>query len=71
VNELLTAAVMFDYYSTLDVMIAERLESGEVNRIREEIGDGALVAIADFFTAPDGPRIRDRMSHGVRYLFVL
>ena len=59
-------SVMYDYYTTLDVLLAERVEwSGEVNKLRGEIGDSIFQALLDYLVYPLGPRIRDTISHGV------
>ncbi|KAL6078838.1 endoplasmic reticulum membrane-associated RNA degradation protein-like isoform X5 [Balamuthia mandrillaris] len=60
-------AVMYDYYTTLDILVAETLEwseDGSKNHVCEEIGEGAMRALWDLCICPEGPRLRDRISHG-------
>ncbi len=58
---------MYDYYTTLDVLLSEKLEiNGQDNILCAEVGRGTMTALLDLFVFPQGPRLRDRISHGVR-----
>lgn len=48
------------HYTTLDII----LENTKSNRITEFLGRGLYSALVDVFVEEEGPRIRDRMSHG-------
>lgn len=48
------------HYTTLDVI----LECDESNRIIDFLGDNLYWALLDVFVESQGPRIRDRFSHG-------
>ena len=58
---------MYDYYTTLDVIVGPTVEAtGRPNLLRRELGDPGMAALWDLFVCPEGPRLRDRISHGVR-----
>jgi hypothetical protein len=55
-------------YTTLDVILAENIQSEECfsnrpNKVKELLGNGLYWALRDMFTLPEGPRVRDRLSH--------
>ncbi len=51
-------------YTTMTEILAERLEDGQENRFIAECPDRMIETMLDVFSMPEGPRIRDRMSHG-------
>eukprot|EP00096_Caligus_rogercresseyi_P007440 TRINITY_DN2529_c0_g1_i1.p1 TRINITY_DN2529_c0_g1~~TRINITY_DN2529_c0_g1_i1.p1 ORF type:complete len:527 (+),score=62.75 TRINITY_DN2529_c0_g1_i1:894-2474(+) len=61
------------FYTTFDEILAAEMigndESLDVNRLREHFGDPLLEFYHDIFILPDGPRLRDRLSHGEYPLF--
>ncbi|XP_037374706.1 endoplasmic reticulum membrane-associated RNA degradation protein [Talpa occidentalis] len=51
-------------YTTFDEMLAERLGDGQVNRLPAVLGEAAMEFLWDFLSHREGPRLRDRLSHG-------
>ncbi|KAJ4434776.1 hypothetical protein ANN_23347, partial [Periplaneta americana] len=52
------------FYTTLDEILAEKLDDGEINKLRIALGDSIMEILQDIFVHPKGPRIRDKVSHG-------
>ena len=62
------------YYLTMDEILQERVIlknedakigiSNEINKLRFKLGDEFMLLLYDLFMFNDGPRIRDRFSHG-------
>lgn len=51
------------YYTTLDVIL-ECGNEDESNKMAEFLGSGLYSALLDIFVQIEGPRVRDRFSHG-------
>ncbi|NXJ59468.1 EMARD protein, partial [Rostratula benghalensis] len=60
-NRFLTAEVQF-----LSKMLAKHLDNDEVNQLPAVLGEPAMASefLWDFLNHQEGPRIRDRLSHG-------
>ncbi len=52
------------YYTTMSEVLAEKLEDGTPNQAIDYLGLHLVEYFYDLFVLPDGPRIRDRISHG-------
>ncbi|KAM9298755.1 endoplasmic reticulum membrane-associated RNA degradation protein [Morus bassanus] len=62
-NRLLTAEPSA-LYTTFDEMLAKRLDNEEVNQLPAVLEEPAMEFLWDFLNHQEGPRIRDRLSHG-------
>ncbi|NXS85704.1 EMARD protein, partial [Erpornis zantholeuca] len=64
-NRLLTAESSA-LYTTFDEMLAKHLDNGEVNQLPVVLEEPAMASdfLWDFLNHQEGPRIRDRLSHG-------
>ncbi|NXR40139.1 EMARD protein, partial [Zosterops hypoxanthus] len=64
-NRLLTAESSA-FYTTFDEMLAKHLDNGEVNQLPVVLEEPAMASdfLWDFLNHQEGPRIRDRLSHG-------
>ncbi|XP_064014543.1 endoplasmic reticulum membrane-associated RNA degradation protein isoform X3 [Pogoniulus pusillus] len=62
-NRLLTAEPS-TLYTTFDEMLAKHLHNGEVNQLPAVLEEPAMEFLWDFLNHQEGPRIRDRLSHG-------
>ncbi|KFQ07736.1 hypothetical protein N330_12083, partial [Leptosomus discolor] len=64
-NRLLTAESSA-LYTTFDEMLAKRLDNEEVNQLPAVLEEPAMASefLWDFLSHQEGPRIRDRLSHG-------
>ncbi|NWT14972.1 EMARD protein, partial [Vireo altiloquus] len=64
-NRLLTAESSA-LYTTFDEMLAKHLENEEVNQLPVVLEEPAMASdfLWDFLNHQEGPRIRDRLSHG-------
>ncbi|XP_006876246.1 PREDICTED: ER membrane-associated RNA degradation protein [Chrysochloris asiatica] len=51
-------------YTTLDEVLAEGLEDGTTNQLPALLGEPTLEFLWDFLNHQEGPRVRDRLSHG-------
>ncbi|ELU04535.1 hypothetical protein CAPTEDRAFT_86473, partial [Capitella teleta] len=51
-------------FTTFDEIFSEMLPNGVPNEVRSSIGDQRMNLLLDLLTYPEGPRIRDRLSHG-------
>lgn len=45
-------------------MLAKSLEDGSPNGLVEELGAPYMEMLLDLLIHPEGPRLRDRISHG-------
>ncbi|NWZ53707.1 EMARD protein, partial [Haliaeetus albicilla] len=65
-NRLLTAEVKFLSKVNYDIMLAKRLDNEEVNQLPAVLQEPAMASefLWDFLNHQEGPRIRDRLSHG-------
>ncbi|NXU57564.1 EMARD protein, partial [Turnix velox] len=65
-KRLLTAEVKFLLKVNYDLMLAEHLGNKEVNQLPAVLGEPAMASefLWDFLNHQEGPRIRDRLSHG-------
>ncbi|NWS58868.1 EMARD protein, partial [Chunga burmeisteri] len=65
-NRLLTAEVKFLSKVNYDLMLAKCLDNEEVNQLPAVLGEPAMASefLWDFLNHQEGPRIRDRLSHG-------
>ncbi|NWR55486.1 EMARD protein, partial [Bucorvus abyssinicus] len=65
-NRLLTAEVNFLSKVSYDLMLAKHLDNEEVNQLPAVLGEPAMARefLWDFLNHQEGPRIRDRLSHG-------
>lgn len=52
------------FYTTLDEILAEKISDTKTNRVRAVIGDSLTEMLQDIFVHQNGPRIRDKFSHG-------
>ncbi|XP_010290935.1 PREDICTED: endoplasmic reticulum membrane-associated RNA degradation protein [Phaethon lepturus] len=62
-NRLLTAEPSA-LYTTFDEMLAKHLDNEEVNQLPAVLGEPAMEFLWDFLNHQEGPRLRDRLSHG-------
>ncbi|KAM6207074.1 endoplasmic reticulum membrane-associated RNA degradation protein [Sarcoramphus papa] len=62
-NRLLTAEPSA-LYTTFDEMLAKCLDNEEVNQLPAVLQEPAMEFLWDFLNHQEGPRIRDRLSHG-------
>ncbi|XP_072783241.1 endoplasmic reticulum membrane-associated RNA degradation protein isoform X2 [Taeniopygia guttata] len=62
-NRLLTAESSA-LYTTFDEMLAKHLDNEEVNQLPVVLEEPAMDFLWDFLNYQEGPRIRDRLSHG-------
>ncbi|NWU99212.1 EMARD protein, partial [Upupa epops] len=64
-NRLLTAEASA-LYTTFDEMLAKHLDNEEVNQLPSVLEEPAMASefLWDFLNHQEGPRIRDRLSHG-------
>uniref|UniRef100_A0A131YZR5 Endoplasmic reticulum membrane-associated RNA degradation protein n=1 Tax=Rhipicephalus appendiculatus TaxID=34631 RepID=A0A131YZR5_RHIAP len=62
-HRLLTAE-MSTLYTTMDEVLAKEMESGSTNAVREALGDVHFEMFLDIFSYLEGPRLRDKVSHG-------
>ncbi|XP_010187089.1 PREDICTED: endoplasmic reticulum membrane-associated RNA degradation protein, partial [Mesitornis unicolor] len=62
-NRLLTAEPSA-LYTTFDEVLAKHLDNGEVNQLPAVLEEPAMEFLWDFLNHQEGPRIRDRLSHG-------
>ncbi|XP_009889766.1 PREDICTED: endoplasmic reticulum membrane-associated RNA degradation protein [Charadrius vociferus] len=62
-NRLLTAEPSA-LYTTFDEMLAKHLDNEEVNQLPALLKEPAMEFLWDFLNHQEGPRIRDRLSHG-------
>lgn len=51
-------------YTTLDEIFEKYLPNGDVNKISEALGDSLMDLLFDLMIYPEGPRVRDKVSHG-------
>ncbi|XP_039235459.1 endoplasmic reticulum membrane-associated RNA degradation protein isoform X2 [Pipra filicauda] len=62
-NRLLTAESSA-FYTTFDEMLAKHLDNNEVNQLPVVLEEPAMEFLWDFLNHQEGPRVRDRLSHG-------
>ncbi|XP_049274747.1 endoplasmic reticulum membrane-associated RNA degradation protein isoform X1 [Rhipicephalus sanguineus] len=62
-HRLLTAE-MSTLYTTMDEVLAKEMESGSTNALRIALGDPHFEMLLDVFSYLEGPRLRDKISHG-------
>lgn len=62
-HRLLTAEST-QLYTTFDEMMVKSLEDGRPNGLVEELGAPYMEMLLDLLIHPEGPRLRDRISHG-------
>ncbi|XP_074436291.1 endoplasmic reticulum membrane-associated RNA degradation protein isoform X2 [Larus michahellis] len=62
-NRLLTAEPS-TLYTTFDEMLAKHLDNEEVNQLPAVLEEPTMEFLWDFLNHQEGPRIRDRLSHG-------
>ncbi|XP_075531877.1 endoplasmic reticulum membrane-associated RNA degradation protein-like isoform X3 [Dermacentor variabilis] len=62
-HRLLTAE-MSTLYTTMDEVLAKDMESGLPNAVRVALGDPRFEMFLDIFSYLEGPRLRDKVSHG-------
>ncbi|KAL3175485.1 hypothetical protein MRX96_045278 [Rhipicephalus microplus] len=55
---------MTKLYTTMDEVLAKEMESGLTNAVREALGDANFEMFLDIFSYLEGPRLRDKVSHG-------
>ncbi|NXV47053.1 EMARD protein, partial [Uria aalge] len=65
-NRLLTAEVKFLSKVNYDIMLAKHLDNEEVNQLPAVLEEPTMASefLWDFLNHQEGPRIRDRLSHG-------
>ncbi|XP_057617735.1 endoplasmic reticulum membrane-associated RNA degradation protein isoform X2 [Chionomys nivalis] len=51
-------------YTTFDEILAKHLNDGSISRLPHFLGEPAMEFLWDFLNYQEGPRIRDRLSHG-------
>ncbi|XP_015980556.2 endoplasmic reticulum membrane-associated RNA degradation protein isoform X4 [Rousettus aegyptiacus] len=51
-------------YTTFDEILAKHLNDGKVNQLPLFLGEPAMEFLWDFLNHQEGPRVRDRLSHG-------
>ncbi len=50
------------YYTTLDLMMAQRLSNNSLNNLPSSLGTPLMHALRDIFDWPQGPRLRIKAS---------
>ncbi|NXF55196.1 EMARD protein, partial [Oceanites oceanicus] len=65
-NRLVTAEVKFLSKVNYDLMLAKHLDNEEVNQLPAVLEEPAMASefLWDFLNHQEGPRVRDRLSHG-------
>ncbi|NWQ74338.1 EMARD protein, partial [Columbina picui] len=63
-NRLLTAEVKFLSKVDYDLMLAKHLDNEELNQLPAVLEEPAMEFLWDFLNHQEGPRVRDRLSHG-------
>lgn len=56
-------------FTTFDEILAKTLPDGHENQLIYHLGDSHVTVLLDLLQYPDGPRLRDRISHGETTLF--
>ncbi|XP_057596077.1 endoplasmic reticulum membrane-associated RNA degradation protein isoform X3 [Hippopotamus amphibius kiboko] len=51
-------------YTTFDEILAKHLNDGKINQLPLFLGEPAMEFLWDFLNHQEGPRLRDRLSHG-------
>lgn len=51
-------------YTTLDEIFEKYLPNGDVNKMSEVLGESLMDLLFDLLVYPEGPRVRDKVSHG-------
>ncbi|CAI9730441.1 Hypothetical predicted protein [Octopus vulgaris] len=51
-------------YTTLNEILSKYLSDGEENNLKHILGSTLMDFLHDLFVYPEGPRLRDRVSHG-------
>jgi len=51
-------------YTTYNEIFEEHLENGKLNTIQNCLGEDLMLLMYDLLTLPEGPRVRDKLSHG-------
>ncbi|XP_032341286.1 endoplasmic reticulum membrane-associated RNA degradation protein isoform X3 [Camelus ferus] len=51
-------------YTTFDEILAKHLNDGKINQLPLFLGEPAMEFLWDFLNHQEGPRVRDRLSHG-------
>ncbi|XP_065919650.1 endoplasmic reticulum membrane-associated RNA degradation protein-like isoform X2 [Dysidea avara] len=62
-HRLLTAEST-QLYTTFDEMMIHRLDDGSTNQLVQELGAPYMEMLLDLLVHPEGPRLRDHISHG-------
>ncbi|XP_051020274.1 LOW QUALITY PROTEIN: endoplasmic reticulum membrane-associated RNA degradation protein [Acomys russatus] len=62
-DRLLTAESTI-LYTTFDEILAKHLNDGSINQLPPFLGEPAMEFLWDFLNYQEGPRVRDRLSHG-------
>ncbi|XP_060229651.1 endoplasmic reticulum membrane-associated RNA degradation protein isoform X5 [Meriones unguiculatus] len=62
-DRLLTAESTI-LYTTFDEILAKYLNDGSINQLPHFLGEPTMEFLWDFLNYQEGPRIRDRLSHG-------
>ncbi|XP_068926576.1 endoplasmic reticulum membrane-associated RNA degradation protein isoform X2 [Petaurus breviceps papuanus] len=52
------------FYTTFDEILAKQLSDDEINHLPLFLGEPAMEFLWDFLNHQEGPRVRDRLSHG-------
>ncbi|XP_040574551.2 endoplasmic reticulum membrane-associated RNA degradation protein-like [Lepeophtheirus salmonis] len=71
--ERLLTAESDQFYTTFEEIFSSEIshsgDTAELNRMRDYLGDPLLEFYYDILILPDGPRLRDRLSHGEFQIF--
>lgn len=51
-------------YTTLDEILSKYLSDGKENQLKDLLRPSTMDLLHDLFVYPEGPRVRDRVSHG-------
>nr|XP_014349477.1 PREDICTED: endoplasmic reticulum membrane-associated RNA degradation protein [Latimeria chalumnae] len=51
-------------YTTFDEMLTKYLNNEEINQLPLKLGEPVMEILWDFLNHPEGPRVRDHLSHG-------
>ncbi|XP_023337697.1 endoplasmic reticulum membrane-associated RNA degradation protein isoform X4 [Eurytemora carolleeae] len=60
----LITAEATELYTKFTEMFSPNMEDGKRNLLIEHLGSGIMELFMDLFVLPEGPRLRDRISHG-------
>ncbi|XP_048735070.2 endoplasmic reticulum membrane-associated RNA degradation protein-like isoform X2 [Ostrea edulis] len=67
-SERVLTAESSTLYTTLDEIFDKYLPDGNVNKLPGTLGENLMDLLFDILVYPDGPRVRDKVSHGEAHM---